>query len=115
MRFRIRGLLWHQGESDSKASAEKHRQRLEQFAARLREDLGAPALPIVVGEVFDNGKRDSVRAALRAFSEADPLSGLVLSEGLTTWDPGTHFDAASQLVLGQRYAEAILKLQTATP
>jgi len=112
--FRIRGLLWHQGESDSKASAEAHQKRLVEFAARLREDVGVPDLPIVVGQVFDNGKRDTVRAALRTFSEADPACGLVTVEGLTTWDAGTHFDAKSQLLLGERYAEALLEVQAAT-
>ena len=110
-RYRIRGLLWHQGESDSKASAEAHHGRLVEFAARLREDVGVPGLPIVVGQVVDNGKRDSVRAALRAFSESDPACGLVTAKGLSTWDAGTHFDARSQLVLGERYAAEILKLQ----
>ena len=111
---RIRGLLWHQGESDSKVSAEKHEERLVALAARLREDLGVKDLPIVVGEVFDNGKRHKVRAALRAFSESDAAAELVTVEGLTTWDPGTHFDARSQLELGKRYAAAILKLQKPT-
>ncbi len=63
----------------------------------------------MVGEVFDNGKRDTVRLALRRLSESDPLCGLVSSAGTTTWDPGTHFDAKSQLLLGHRYAKAMLK------
>lgn len=106
----LRGLLWHQGESDSKSSAERHQERLVALVARIREDVGAPVLPIVVGEVFDNGKRDSVRTALRKLSESDPACGLVSSAGTTTWDPGTHFDAKSQLLLGRRYADAMLKL-----
>jgi len=108
--YKLRGLLWHQGESDSKASAELHQKRLVAFVARVREDVGAPNLPIVVGEVFDNGKRDSVRTALRKLSESDPACGLVSSDGTTTWDPGTHFDAKSQLLLGRRYADAMLKI-----
>ena len=52
--------------------AEAQQKRLVEFAARLREDIEVPNLPIVAGQVFDNGRRDSVRAALRAFSEADP-------------------------------------------
>lgn len=108
--FKLRGLLWHQGESDSKTSAEAHHGRLVSLVARIREDLAAPKLPIVVGEVFDNGERDGVRAALRSLSESDPLCGLVESEGLITSDPGTHFDGKSQLLLGQRYAEVMLNL-----
>ena len=40
--------------------------------------------------------------------------GLVTAKGLSTWDAGTHFDAKSQLILGERYAGAILKLQKTT-
>ena len=113
--FHLRGLLWHQGESDVRSSAEEHHRRLVEFAARIREDLAAPKLPIVVGEVFDNGNRDSVRTALRRLADGDPACALVSSEGTTTWDPGTHFDARSQLLLGRRYAEAMLRLRAAKP
>lgn len=111
--YKLRGLFWHQGESDSKSSAETYHRRLAEFAARIREDLNAPRLPIVVGEVFDNGKRDGVRKALRQFGESESAGGFVSSAGTTTWDPGTHFDARSQLLLGGRYAEAMLQLNSA--
>ncbi|MEN8774784.1 MAG: sialate O-acetylesterase [Akkermansiaceae bacterium] len=106
----LRGLIWHQGESDSKQSTEKHEIRLKKFVARIREDLKAPKLPMVLGQVFDNGKRDNVRTAIRNVSKSDPLVGLVTAEGTTTWDAGTHFDARSQLVLGERFAKEMLKL-----
>ncbi|MEO1616568.1 MAG: sialate O-acetylesterase [Planctomycetota bacterium] len=111
----IRGLLWHQGESDRKSSTPVYRRRLKQLIARLREDVGVPDLPVVVGEVFDNGQRDSVRAAIQAVAGASPSVGLVSSDGTTTSDPGTHFDTKSQLLLGQRYAEAMRKLPAAAP
>ncbi|MGJ8655379.1 MAG: sialate O-acetylesterase [Akkermansiaceae bacterium] len=111
--FKISGLIWHQGESDSKTNTKLHHQRLTELLARIREDTGIADLPFVLGEVYDNGSRDKVRAAIQAACESDPLCGLVTSEGTTTWDPGTHFDAKSQLLLGQRYAEAMLKLTSA--
>lgn len=107
---KLRGLIWHQGESDAKQSTEKHEARLKEFVKRVREDVGVPHLPVVLGQVFDNGKRDKVRAAIKNASEADPLVGLVSAEGTTTWDPGTHFDAKSQLLLGDRFASEMLKL-----
>lgn len=106
----LRGLIWHQGESDSKTNSDLHQARLTQFMARIREDTGHPKLPIVLGEVFDNGKRDNVRTAILEASKADPNTGFVSAEELTTWDAGTHFDAKSQWVLGQRFAEAIQAL-----
>jgi len=111
--FSIRGLLWHQGESDSKSSTSLYRRRLNELISRIREDIAVPDLPVVVGEVFDNGKRDSVRAAIQAVAANSPTVGLVSSEDTKTSDPGTHFDAASQLLLGERYATAMRKLLAA--
>lgn len=108
--FVIRGLLWHQGESDSKSSTELYSRRLNNLIDRIREDIAVPQLPVVVGEVFDNGKRDSVRAAIQAVAAENPMVGLVTADGTSTWDPGTHFDAISQLLLGERYASAVSQL-----
>lgn len=108
--FQWRGLLWHQGESDAKSTTEEYQQRLTAFMARLRDDIGTPNLPVVVGDLFDNGERDTVRAALRAVGTSGPQYGFASAKGTKTWDNGTHFDVPSQLLLGQRYAEAILKI-----
>ncbi|PHQ32124.1 sulfatase-like hydrolase/transferase [Rhodopirellula bahusiensis] len=113
--FTIRGMLWHQGESDSKSSTGVYQRRLDELIVRIREDVGVPDLPIVVGEVFDNGKRDSVRAAIQLVAAESSTVGLVSSEGTKTWDPGTHFDASSQLLLGERYAAAMSQLPAPAP
>lgn len=110
----LKGILWHQGESDSKASTEDHTERLTRFIARLREDLGEPELPFIIGEVFDNGQRDQVRAALLKVSKTAPHCGFASAANLTTWDPGTHFDAKSQLILGERFAKAWQSVTSAT-
>lgn len=107
---KLRGLIWHQGESDAKQSTKNHEAALKNLVERIREDLKSPGLPMVLGQVFDNGKRDTVRAAIKKVSEADPLIGLVSAKGTKTWDVGTHFDAESQLLLGKRFAKEMLKL-----
>tara|TARA_R110002073_G_scaffold5624_27_gene34718 strand:- start:6469 stop:7356 length:888 start_codon:yes stop_codon:yes gene_type:complete len=114
-RYTIRGLLWHQGESDSQLASDDYEARLLQFVDRIRQDVGVPDLPVVVGKVFDNGKRDKVRAAIGAVGTRGAGFGLVTCEGTSTWDEGTHFDAASQWLLGERYATAMLKIRTANP
>ena len=72
-------------------------------------------LPVVVGEVFDNGQRDSVRAAIQAVAAESPTIRLVSSEGTTTSDPGTHFDTKSQLLWAERYANVMMELPTSKP
>ncbi|MDA7888161.1 sialate O-acetylesterase [Akkermansiaceae bacterium] len=107
---KIRGLIWHQGESDSNQPTAAHQKRLINFIARIREDVGNPNLPVVLGQVYDNGNRDKVRAAISGASKAVPACGLASAEGTKTWDPGTHFDAQSQLLLGKRFAEEMINL-----
>jgi len=78
--FKLRALLWHQGESDSKSSAERHRERLTKLIARIREDTETPNLPVILGEVYDNGNRDNVRTAIQLIAKDDAFCGLVVSE-----------------------------------
>jgi iduronate 2-sulfatase len=105
----IRALLWHQGESNSKDTAEAYQAKLERFIARIREDIGNPDLPVLVGEVIDNGERDGVRAAQKAIPGTVKNTVFVTCDGLTSSDKGTHFDTKSVLDLGQRFAAALPK------
>ena len=109
--YTIRGFLWHQGESDSKKGAKQYQDRLTKLIDRIREDVNVPNLPAVVGEVFDNGNRDKVREAIQNVAKSSPTVGLVSADGTKTSDPGTHFDTASVLLMGNRYAEQIMQLQ----
>ncbi|HEY2584652.1 MAG TPA: sialate O-acetylesterase [Tepidisphaeraceae bacterium] len=108
--YTLRGILWHQGESDDKATADQYQQMLTTFIARVRGDLGQPELPFVIGEVYDNGKRGPVRAAQRATAKAVPHVAFIPADGTKTWDNGTHFDADSQLTIGARFADSMAKL-----
>jgi iduronate 2-sulfatase len=105
----IRALLWHQGESNSKDTAEAYQAKLEKFIARIREDVGNPELPVLVGEVIDNKQRDGVRAAQKAIPGAVKNTIFVTVDGLTSSDKGTHFDTKSVIELGQRFAAALPK------
>ena len=105
----IRALLWHQGESNAKDTTEAYQAKLEKFIARIREDVGNPDLPVLVGEVIDNKERDNVRAAQKAIPSVVKNTIFVTVDGLTSSDKGTHFDTKSVLELGQRFAAALPK------
>ena len=107
--FQIRGLLWHQGESDSKATTKVHQRRMLKLFERVREDVGVEDLPVVVGELIDTEKRAKTQAAIRAVGNSGPRFGLVTSADTNSSD-GTHFDAPSQLLLGKRYATALVEI-----
>ncbi|MBA3698306.1 MAG: hypothetical protein H0W78_05595 [Planctomycetes bacterium] len=105
----IRALLWHQGESNAKDTAEAYQAKLEKFIARIREDVGNPDLPVLVGEVIDNGERNSIRTAQKAIPDVVKNTVFVTVDGLTSSDKGTHFDTKSVIELGQRFAAALPK------
>jgi hypothetical protein len=105
----LRGMIWHQGESDAELPAAEYEAQLTAFIARVRTDFAAPDLRFGIGEVIDNGKRDTVRAAQKATAEKVPGAFFVSAAGLTSHDGGTHFDAASQIELGERFAAGMAK------
>jgi hypothetical protein len=107
--YTLRGMIWHQGESDATLTAEEYQKQLTAFVARVRTDLEAPDLAFGIGEVFDNGKRDTIRTAQKATAEQVKGTFFVSADKLKTSDMGTHFDAASQIELGERFAAGMAK------
>lgn len=109
----MKGILWHQGESNSK-NPDGYLEKLRELVMDLREDLDAPNLPFVAGQVFyDPARKPNTKAINTEISrlpDAVHNTGVVKSEGLTTSD-STHFDTQGMRLLGQRYAEEMLKLQ----
>ena len=77
-----------------------------------REALGIPDLPLVIGEIWrkPNGSTDAFLKRIQEVPKKIPYSGLVSAEGTSTID-GTHFDAASQKLLGERYARKLQELE----
>lgn len=105
----LRGMVWHQGESDRNSTV--YADRLAEFIQHIRKDLDQPALPLVIGEVFDNGSRDIVRAQQHLAAEKIDHAVCVPCEGLNAPD-NTHFDAESLVTFGQRMARAMQALQS---
>ncbi len=104
-RYTVQGFLWHQGESDqSEPHASQYAANFSNLLARLRTDLGLPALRVAVGDLASN-KSAVVRSALRGLG-ADALIGFAGTDGFATVD-GTHFDTPGVIGLGQRYARAM--------
>ncbi|CAN5244496.1 hypothetical protein BH11PLA2_BH11PLA2_10160 [soil metagenome] len=104
----IRGMIWHQGESDAALSEAEYTKMLTALVTRVRTDLKTPDLPFGIGEVFDNGKRGSVRKAQKAVADTVMGAFFVSAAGLKTSDMGTHFDTASQITLGERFAAGMV-------
>ena len=106
---KIEAMVWHQGESDASLKEGEYQKLLTAFIAQIRKDLASPDLPFVIGEVYDNAKRDRIRAGQRATAASVDNVYFAPADKLQTSDGGTHFDAASQIEMGQRLAAALMK------
>jgi len=113
----LKGILWHQGESDAtREFAEGYAAKLQALIARMRAALGAPNVPFIVGQMgrFEgspwNDYKIQVDRAHRELPEKIARVAFVSAEGLKDKGDKTHFDTASYRELGRRYADAYLRL-----
>lgn len=104
----VRGMLWHQGESDSNRVAQ-YQNEFESLVLNIRTTVKDPELPVVIGELAQV-KSPAFRELQRKIADDDDRIGFASSLGLNTPDK-THFDADAQVVLGQRYAQSLIQLR----
>lgn len=109
----LKGILWHQGESDnSPAAATVYLDKLKVLINRFRQDLNAPDVPFVAGEIGYFGKKPAViNDVINELSKAVKHTAVVSAAGLTDKGDNTHFDTRSVQELGKRYATAMYQLQ----
>ncbi len=118
----IKGVLWHQGESDTvdPEKASRYGDQLKQLILDFRKDIKAPNLPFIVGnlgEFYGTGpdhnapqrvkQIDQVRQSLREMPNKLEDMAFVESVGLKARERHqVHFDRASLITFGKRYAAA---------
>ncbi len=113
---RLRGILWHQGEADSKleARATTYRARFATMIDQLRKDLDAEKVPVIVGqlgEFYADPYAKTVNEQLAMVPLSVRFSGFVSSQGLKHKGDDVHFDSPALRELGRRYGLAWLALQ----
>jgi len=101
----LKGVLWHQGESDAKDS--EYLEKLKLFIQNLRSDLGINDLPFIAGQV---NNVPLINEQVAKLPDAVESTSFVHSEGLKCMDRW-HFDAKSMKLLGQRYADEMKNVQ----
>ncbi len=108
---KLRGIVWHQGESDSERT-EDYAIRLERMMGDLRDELGD--VPVVVGEIARwLPYADDVNRALHEAVSLIPQSDCISSQGcgMLRDESDPHFNREGAMLLGERYAEKMLVLQ----
>jgi hypothetical protein len=109
----IKGMLWHQGESDT--SPEKsavYLEKLQILIDKIRTLCNNPNLPVVVGElgVFKENRR-IINEIIAPLPSKVPYTAIAKSDGLEQKGDGAHFNSESAQILGYRFAEKMLELQ----
>lgn len=105
----LAGVLWHQGESNRYDT--EYADKLERVVLGLRRDLDQPDLPFIAGHISGE---NVINDQMDTLAEKLPHMAVVSVEGLKTFDD-VHYDRDSLITLGQRYAEAYLKLTRPAP
>jgi hypothetical protein len=119
---RIIGMIWHQGEYNANTSNYKgYKEKVALLFNNIRKDLNMPDLPIVSGELGTYLKATSytrwdtinyyINQLKYSISNYDiassaPENGVELSCNSDL----LHFTSASQVIMGQRYAEKLYSL-----
>lgn len=107
----LKGILWHQGESDANRSA-AYEEQLDRLIGKYRTDLGNSTLPFVVGQMTPEGNEISPgKTAVDAIHQATPAriqyTGLATSPwGATNYTDTTHFSRTGVEHLGREYVNA---------
>lgn len=108
----LKGILWHQGESDSKKTlADAYEAKLHDLIARFRKVLDAPEVPFLAGQMgkfeerpWDEHKK-KVDAAHQSLPEKVEGTAFVGADGLEHKGDEVHFSAEAARELGRRFAD----------
>ena len=113
----IKGILWHQGESDAKPSLlPAYKENLPKLFKIFREYIGDKELPIMPANLGlfappdDQMKWDAINAVMNLLPLKDKYIFPIISEGLRDKGDQLHFNSKSQRELGKRFAYQYIKI-----
>jgi hypothetical protein len=104
---KLKGILWHQGETDENDS--DYLTKITQLITNLRNDLDAANIPFIAGQI-NTSKDNLFNQLILDLPNSVAHTAVASNQGLRTMDQ-LHFDHDSTLLLGQRYAEQMQRLQ----
>ena len=114
----LKGILWHQGETD-RGTPVDYAAKFTELVARLRNDLDSPSVPVIAGELawfinFQKIPTNNFNAVLQGMVGSIRNYEVVSSSGFGKVDTDdVHFDAISARKLGERFAEKMVRLNVA--
>jgi hypothetical protein len=109
----IKGILWHQGESDANEKNIPHyNARLSVLFTKFRSAIGNDNLPILLGELgsFSKDKEHFglINKAIHTYSAQDSNTAVISTDDLKDKGDSLHFNSKAQRAMGKRFATAYL-------
>ncbi|WP_437512075.1 sialate O-acetylesterase [Sorangium sp. So ce1099] len=102
----IRGIIFHQGESDS--GQQVWLDKVAGMVSDLRTDLELGEVPFIAGELLYSGCCSGHNTVVNQIPGRIPNSFVISASGLAAMDQ-YHFDLAGQRTLGKRYGDKMLE------
>ena len=116
-RSEFAGIIWHQGESDCRSAemARAHKEKFATMITSMRKDLGAEALPLIIGEISEDivERADCIKIINKQYHELEselPCTAVASAKGLALKADIVHFNSQSLREFGKRYFEEYRKL-----
>ena len=111
----IKGILWHQGESDAnEKDIPLHQQRLSLLFSKFRTAVGNNELPVLLGELGSFSENpvnfNLINKAIHEYAATDKNSSVVATKDLKDKGDHLHFNSKGQRTMGKRFAKAYLKM-----
>ncbi len=116
----LKGILWHQGETDVMKGTPDYEKKFSTLITALRDSLGCGKLPVVMGQLGQWGwsereKIDSfndsvIPSICRSVDNCHYVSSHRLGRLFKDKERDPHFSREAQIELGRRYADAMLPL-----
>jgi hypothetical protein len=108
---KLKGIIWHQGEGDcDPLRVDMYLGRLEMLIFGIRDEFDDPTIPLIAGQVYENENRHAFNEMILQLPDFIRYTGVATSEGTSTKD-GTHFNSESAIIMGDRYAVEMKKIQ----
>ncbi len=110
----IKGILWHQGESDANEENIPHyKQRLGLLFSKFRAAVGNNELPVLIGELGsfseDPENFSLINKAIHEYAAGDQNCYVISTKDLKDKGDHLHFNSKGQRTMGKRFAKEYLK------
>mgnify|MGYP000025289992 FL=1 len=111
----VKGILWHQGESDAKTKeAPLYQIKLSELFYQFRKIIGNQETTVVIGQLGSystNPLWSKINDHIKYYVSTDPYSGMINTQDLKDKGDKVHFNSEAQRLMGERFANEFIKIQ----